>query len=260
MENRIVIFDVETATSRPEDCIVSMGITRPGEPSREYIMKPRYPIESVGLGIHGIHNADVENCGSPKEVIMQMVADYPELAEDGTYIIGWNVEFDKNMYITEALKAGLNVPEYNWVDAMQVAQRAISKDNIGNYKLDTVYCYLNFNDIPKIRKYIDDRKTHTGSKDVEYTWEVYQQMVGDTPINEVLAEINKPRLLEKMPWGKHEGKLFKDLVNLDLQYLRWLCEQSWFVQDPKHRDLKYTLTELGLYVPKSVKSDRKQAE
>lgn len=244
--SNVVIIDVETSATKPQDSIVSIGAISTNNPEgRSYMMKPRFPISAVGLACHGIFNSTVENYVPPKVAIEYMLGDFPELLDPATYVMGWNVGFDKDALNAEFEAAGVTpLIAGQWVDLMTLAQKRIKSTEIGNYKLDTVYCHLFGDDEDKIRKMFSRRAAHDALEDVKLTKEVMDELMleGET-VEAMVAFLAEPMMLEVMPFGKYKDQPIGNLAK-DMGYLRWLCTQCDIAE--KYPDLIYTLKTLGL--------------
>lgn len=244
---RKLIIDCETSASIPDDSVIEIGIVDVDSGKcASYNMKPRFPILPAGEAVHGISNDVANEYPSPETALTKMLSDFPELLEpNGSICIGWNVGFDRDRINDEFNALGLTgaLDHVKWFDLMELAHKRFEKNVVGNYKLDTIYTHLFGKDREKMSKFREDRASHSAESDVLITLDVYNAMVDN--LNDAIAETEKLQMVDIMPWGKHAGTPVKDLFEKDEGYVRWLCTQSFLIQERKHRDLLFTFKELG---------------
>ena len=150
------------------------------------LVNPEKPIEPGAQAIHGISDADV--AGSP--IIETILATWPK----PLVAVGHNVAFDLRV-------VGAYV-EWNGVVCTLNLARHYIKDSI-NHKLETLKTHLN----------LSEQASHSALGDCYTCFEVLQhisKITGKTFL-EILEMESRPRLMEKMPFGMHKGKLMRDV-------------------------------------------------
>lgn len=83
---------------------------------------------------------------------------------------------------------------------------------------------------------------HRALDDVIVLYQVFQSLIDDLPIEEVYSLLNRPKLMQKMPFGKHQGQ---PLSNVPRSYIQWLASNG-ALDKPENQELKQSLHTLGL--------------
>jgi DNA polymerase-3 subunit epsilon len=73
-------------------------------------------------------------------------------------------------------------------------------------------------------------------------YQVFSQMIDDLPIETVLHLLSVQKSLDRMPFGKHQGKPLKDIPKT---YVAWLAESGAF-DKPQNKELKESFEKLGV--------------
>lgn len=242
---RVFFLDTETAVSVPEDSLLEIGVKEYGKPGKSYKMKPHRPIRPIGVACHGMTNKMAEFWPPPKEALEEFIADYQELFEPGSLVIGWNIAFDVDILTKEAGFQGVKLPPFKTVDLMRGAKRLIPVSEVGKYTLDTVYCYFAGEDQKLLEEFFAVRSRHGALSDVELTEHLYDWLTeksGRAP-EDFFRELNHPEILTEFPMGKYKGQPFQDALN-DFGYIKWVTSQA-FIHEPANMDLKFTLEHHG---------------
>ena len=130
----------------------------------------------------------------------------------------------------EAARHGLSWPAWNFVDSLKWSRR---------YRPDLPRHTLQF-----LREMygVEANNAHRALDDVIVLHQIFAAMTDDLTIDEVFNILNRPRDLQHMPFGKHQGVPLK---NLPKDYLRWLSGSGAF-EKPENEDLRRSLQKLGL--------------
>ncbi len=168
------------------------------------LLNPMMPIQPDATEVHGITN--------------EMVADKPTIDQymdflghplqgDDVVLAAHNARFDRAYF-------GPWMGEVGVLCTLKAA-RAIYPD-APNHKLGTLKSYLSLT---------EDGKTHSASGDVHVLLQLAKRLCfdADTDLYGLLALTNKPRVIEKMPFGMHKGKR---LIDVPQDYVHWLLSQA----------------------------------
>lgn len=110
LNNPIVFFDLETTgINVSADRIVELSYLKVfpngNEESKTMRINPERPIPPESTAVHGITDADVENCPTFKEVARTLAKEI-----EGCDIAGYNSNrFDVPLLVEEFLRAGVNI-------------------------------------------------------------------------------------------------------------------------------------------------------
>ncbi len=171
---------------------------------------PQRKIDADAYAVHGISQ--------------ELVASAPTLAELAKHLpeqidmIAHNATFDKRM-ITPHISVGRSL-----------CTLALSRTHIKgttNHKLPTLRTELN----------LPEQKDHSALGDVHTTLALLRYIVAITGIDVEthFKRLQAPRMLSRMPFGKHKGLA---MLDVPADYRKWLASQDI------ERDLKYTLEKL----------------
>lgn len=229
MKRRPIFYDTETTGVRPDrDRIIEIAAYDPTrEKTFEKLVKPDIPIPPDASAIHGITDSMVANSPSFKEVGIEF-AEF--CGEDSILIAHNNDTFDMIFLRNEAARHEISWPAWNFVDSLKWSRR---------YRPDLPRHTLQF-----LREMygIAANNAHRALDDVIVLHQLFVAMTDDLEIDEVFSILNRPRDLQHMPFGKHQGVPLK---NLPKDYLRWLSGSGAF-EKPENEDLRRSLQKLGL--------------
>lgn len=229
MKRRPIFYDTETTGVRPDrDRIIEIAAYDPTrEKTFEMLVKPDIPIPPDASAIHGINDSMVANSLSFKEVGAQF-AEF--CGEDSILIAHNNDTFDMLLLRNEGARHEITWPAWSFVDSLKWARR---------YRPDLPRHTLQF-----LREMygITANNAHRALDDVIVLHQLFVAMTDDLEIDEVFSILNRPRDLQHMPFGKHQGVPLK---NLPKDYLRWLISSGAF-EKPENADLKRSLQKIGL--------------
>lgn len=175
------------------------------------LVDPQRPIEPGAQAVHGISAEDV--AGKPTmETIADMLGDNP------IKMIGHNVSFDKRM-----IAPHIQVEE-------EMCTLALAREFIKgttNHKLETLQKELG----------LPEQKSHSALGDVYTCLDLLQHLVNITNLDfkTLWARAQKPKMVQRMPFGKHKGQL---IANLPRSY------RDYMLTLDLNKDLRYTLETL----------------
>ena len=205
MPFKYVVVDVETTGLDPKkDKVVEIAAAwRIGERLlyASNFINPGIPIPPDVSGITHIIDNDV--CNSP--TVDQVVSreGFPE-----GYIVAHNAPFDRSF-----------LPQFEdrvWIDTLKISKHLWP--NSPNFKNMTLKYYLGLKpDLPK------DLAPHRALYDVLVTMAIFEHILQNHTIEELLDLQNKPILLKVALFGKYKGQSWSAI---DKTYLQWLLKQD----------------------------------
>jgi len=235
----LIFFDTETTGSAKDDEIIEIGaIVEKGQNITTYdeLCGTSKLIAVEAMVTHGIRNEDIKD----KEPFnkSKFYSNLDGLNKEQNYFIAHNLPFD-----LERLKFyGFN-PKAKLIDTLQCAKHLFELEEplgyleypLPNYKLQT-FRYILFT--PKQEQEEANRfnisiKAHSALSDViilrmffykllERLMQKYPKLNKQEALDELVVLSKKPVLVKKFNFGKHKGKLIKDVLIEDRGYLEWL--------------------------------------
>lgn len=232
MTLRPIFYDTETTGVKPDkDRVIEIAAYDPVlNLTFERLVNPGCPIPAEATAIHKITDEMVSACPA-FDVIGK---EFAEFCSGEVVLIAHNNDtFDMIFLRNEFGRNNLEYPAWKFLDSLKWARR---------YRPDLPRHTLQF-----LREIygIAENNAHRALEDVKVLHEVFMHMTDDLPIDQVMGLLNKPRDLQHMPFGKHQGKPLKDLPG---DYLKWLAGSGAF-DKPENKDLKTSLQKLGLLQP-----------
>jgi len=210
---KIIFLDTETTDLEKDANLVQLAYknTVTGKVVNEYF-KPTKPISYGAMAVHHITNEMVENkpifAGSPQQL---------ELVEelDDAIVVAHNVMYDINVLKNE----GVVVNQY--LDTLRLARHLVDSEE---YKLQYLRYFL---------KLTGNGSAHDALGDIIVLESLFNHLKNliaqnfklqdDGEIMEKMLELNKlPVLLKNINFGKYKGKTFKEVGEIDPDYLAWL--------------------------------------
>lgn len=236
MPLRPIYYDTETTGVRPEkDRIVEIAAFDPYlNKTFQFLVNPGMPIPKEASSIHGITDEMVAEAPSFKEV----GAAFVEFCHGEVALIAHNNDgFDKHFLDHEFKRNSLTLPSWPMIDSLKWSRK---------YRSDLPKHQLQF-----LRQMygIAENQAHRALDDVFVLHEVFKVMIDDLPLETVIELLSAPAsAIEHMPFGKHQGKLLKDVPS---DYVAWLKTQG-ALDKPENAPLKQAFDSLGFFEPKKV--------
>lgn len=229
MSLRPIYYDTETTgISTERDRIVEIAAYDPlRERTFEKLINPGILIPAEVSAIHGISNQMVADCPGFKQIGQEFI----EFCGEEIVLIAHNNDtFDMPLLKNEAARHGLLLPQWKFLDSLKWARR---------YRPDLPRHTLQF-----LREMygIAANNAHRALDDVVVLHQLFASLTDDLSIEEVFNLLNRPRDLQHMPFGKHQGVPLK---NIPKDYVRWLCTSGAF-DKPENQDLHRSLQKIGL--------------
>ncbi len=231
MAKRPIYYDTETTGIRSDkDRIIELAAYDPVE-DRSFceFIHPGFPIPPDSTAIHNITDEMVASASSFKE-IGQAFADF---CPEGTVLIAHNNDaFDKLFIEAEFARSELNLPTWDYLDSLKWSRRY--RRDLPRHSLQHLREVYN----------VEANNAHRALDDVMVLYEVFSKMIDDLPIETVLELLAKPQVLDRMPFGKHQGKPLKDVPK---NYISWLADSGAF-DKPQNKELKESFEKLGVLI------------
>ena len=213
-----IIIDSETTGLKSPITACEIGFIRIDEDlnileEQVHLTDPLQPIDPGAEAIHGISNAQV--AGFPDNATICGMLPQPFVW------IGHNASYDQRV-LAEHLTFNANLC------TLALARRWITGTT--NHKLATLQQELG----------LSSQKSHSALGDCHTTRELLAVILEKSGRTlPALVELeSKPKVLPRMPFGMHKGKLFTEIPK---SYIRWMTEQTdW------HKDILYTINQMKL--------------
>lgn len=229
MALRAIIYDTETTGVKAEkDRVIELAAYDPvNDRTFEQLINPGCPIPPDATAIHHITNEMVANAPTFAEAIPEFL----KFCEGDVVLIAHNNDtFDYHFLKWEFSRASIPMPNWKFLDSLKWARR---------YRRDLPRHTLQF-----LREMyqIPANNAHRALDDVIVLHKVFSYMTDDLSMDEIYALLNRPKDLQHMPFGKHQGIPLKDLPK---DYLKWL-ESSGALAKSENQELLLSLQKLCL--------------
>lgn len=246
LKNPLIVFDIEsTGLDVSKDRIVEISIIKVGVDGSEEVrtrrINPEMPIPAQSTAVHGIHDEDVKDCPTFKEIAKNLA-----VYMDGCDLAGYNsVKFDLPLLAEEFLRAGVEIDlrKRKMVDVQNIFHRMEQRTLVAAYKF---YC----------DKALEN--AHSAEADTWATYEVlksqldkYSELKNDIAF---LAEFSTRtknvdyagRIVlddKDQPvfnFGKYKNRSVKEIFAMEPSYYSWMMNGDFTL------DTKRVLTEIRL--------------
>jgi DNA polymerase-3 subunit epsilon len=228
---RPIFYDTETTGIKPDkDRIIELAAFDPVE-NRTFVelINPECLIPSDATAIHHITNEMVETRPNFNEIGKKFIDFCPNNA---VLIAHNNDAFDLPFLRQEFSRSNLKMPTWQFFDTLKWARR---------YRPDLPRHTLQF-----LREMYDiaPNNAHRALDDVIILHGISCFLLDDLTIEQAIALLNTApvRELTVMPFGKHQGKLLKEIPK---DYVKWLQTNGAF-DKPDSQALRESFVKLGL--------------
>jgi len=229
MALRAIYYDTETTGVRSEkDRIIEIAAFDPlNNATFEMFVNPGSPIPPEATAIHHITDEMVADAPSFDGVALE----FCKFCEGDVVLIAHNNDaFDYHFLKAEFSRCGMSLPSWKFLDSLKWSRRYRS-----DLPRHTLQILRGIYGIPA-------NNAHRALDDVMVLHQVFSQMTDDLSIDEIYALISRPRELQHMPFGKHQGMPLK---NLPKDYIAWMAGSGAF-NKAENSELKSSLEKLGL--------------
>ena len=226
---RPIYYDTETTGIKADrDRIIEIAAYDPIE-DRSFctLVNPNCPIPKEASNIHNITDEMVKDAPTFEVVGIQ----FAEFCPENTVLIAHNNDgFDRHFIRCEYERSGLELPKWEYLDTLKWARR---------YRPD-----LPRHSLQHLREAygIEANNAHRALDDVIVLHEVFSRMIDDLSIEKVMELITQTKTLDRMPFGKHQGK---PLSEIPKHYISWLKDNGAF-DKPQNEELKQSFEKLGV--------------
>lgn len=229
MSLRAIYYDTETTGIKADrDRIIEIAAYDPVlNRSFEKLVNPGCLIPAEATAIHHITDEMVANAPS----FAHIGAEFVEFCSGEVVLIAHNNDnFDVHFLRHEFERHRLPMPEWKFLDSLKWARR---------YRPDLPRHTLQF-----LREIygIPSNNAHRALDDVIVLHQLFSHMIDDLLIEEVYELLNRPRVLQHMPFGKHQGQ---PLDQVPRTYIQWLAS-SGALDKPENQELKTLFLKMGL--------------
>lgn len=230
LNNPIVFFDLETTgINVSADRIVELSYLKVfpngNEESKTMRINPERPIPPESTAVHGITDADVENCPTFKEVARTLAKEI-----EGCDIAGYNSNrFDVPLLVEEFLRAGVNIDlsRRKFIDVQTIFHKMEQRTLSAAYKF---YCDAEL------------EGAHSADADTRATYEVlkaqldrYPELKNDVSFLSEYSSHNRNvdfagRIVyndkgeEVFNFGKYKGRIVSEVFKTDIGYYGWMMQ------------------------------------
>lgn len=252
LKNPIVFFDLETTgTNINSDRIVEICYLKVypngNEESKTMRINPEMHIPEASTAVHGIHDEDVADCPTFKQVAKELARSF-----EGADIAGFNSNrFDVPVLVEEFLRAGIDIDlsRRKFIDVQVIYHKLEQRTLSAAYKF---YCGKNLED------------AHTAEADTRATYEVLKAQLDRYPDvlqNDIafLSEystysknvdfagriVYDDNGVEVFNFGKYKGMPVAEVLKRDTGYFGWMMNGD-FTLNTKNVLTKIKLRESGL--------------
>lgn len=232
MALRAIYYDTETTGVKPDkDRVIEIAAYDPERGlTFERFVNPGCPIPPDATAIHHITDDMVKDAPSFAEV----GAEFIQFCEGEVVLIAHNNDnFDYHFLRCEFQRHRLQMPQWKFLDSLKWARR---------YRTDLPRHTLQF-----LREIygIAANNAHRALDDVKVLHNLFSNMIDDLSIDVVYQLLNRPRVIQHMPFGKHQGQ---PLSQIPRSYIQWLASSGAF-DKPENGELKESFLQLGLLEP-----------
>jgi len=224
---RLIYYDTETTGLRADvDRTIEIAAYDP-ESQRHFVqlIHPGCPIPDEATAIHQISNAMVVSSPPFGEIARSFV----EFCGDECALIAHNNDaFDRLFLEAELRRCNYPIPSWHYIDTLKWARK---------YRPDLPRHTLQF--LREVYQ-VPANQAHRALDDVIVLHAVFTQMTGDLTPQQIIDLLSGIQRIERMPFGKHQGKRLRDIPP---NYIEWL-RQSGALDKTENRALKLAFAKL----------------
>lgn len=228
---RPIYYDTETTGVKPgKDRIIEIAAFDP-EQNTQFctFTNPECPIPAESTAITHITDDMVKDAPLIREALEGFAA---FCSGDVVLIAHNNDTFDKLFLEAEFARAGLEMPKWTFLDSLKWSRK---------YRSDLPRHNLQF-----LREVygIEAGQAHRALDDVIVLYRVFSCMIDDLGIKTALDLMQSPTNLQRMPFGKHAGKLLSEVPK---EYVKWLAREG-ALDKKENAQLKELFEKLGALI------------
>lgn len=229
MPSRTIYYDTETTGVRPDkDRIIEIAAYDPDrDVSFVQFVNPGCPIPAESTNITGITDemvATAQNFEGVGRLFMEFCG------PDAILIAHNNERFDKLFLEAEATRNSLILPTWRYLDTLKWSRKY--RSDLPSHALQALREVYGF----------EANQAHRALDDVIMLHKIFSAMIDDLPIETVFELLSQPTDLNRMPFGKYQGRLLSEVPP---DYFAWL-KSSGALDKPDNKDLKDALLKMSL--------------
>lgn len=229
MAKRPIYYDTETTGIKAEkDRIIEIAAYDPErDQTFEALINPGIPIPPEATAIHKITNEMVAEAPSSDQVLDR----FKTFCEGEVVLIAHNNDnFDQQFLKWEFQRLGQEMPSWIFLDTLKWARK---------YRPDLPRHTLQY-----LREIygIPANNAHRALDDVIVLHRVFSLLLDDLSIEQAIQLLSVRRKLDRMPFGKHQGK---PLAEIPKDYIQWLVKSGAF-EKAENEELRKQFEEIGL--------------
>ena len=219
VQKNLLFLDTETTGREEQDRIFQVAYDIDGKESEEMFLPP-LPLCVEAMEATHYTNKDV--VGKPVFPGSEMQKNLQELFKNDEIIfIAHNASFDIEMLKRDDVIVG------KYIDTLKIARHLDPEAKLGAYRLQ----YLRY----ALELEVVDGRAHDALGDVRVLKALFERLFtkmrkeyeSDEATIEAMIDVSsKPSYIHKINFGKHAGKLIKDIAKEDAGYLQWLLKQK----------------------------------
>lgn len=228
---RPIYYDTETTGVKPgKDRIIEIAAFDSEKGSHFCTFtNPECPIPAESTAITHITDDMVKEAPLIREALLGFAA---FCTGDVVLIAHNNDTFDKLFLEAEFARAGLEMPQWTFIDSLKWSRK---------YRSDLPKHSLQF-----LREVygIAAGQAHRALDDVLVLHQVFSRMIDDLGMKTVLELLQSSSHVQRMPFGKHAGKLLSEVPK---EYIKWLAREG-ALDKKENAQLKECFEKLGVLV------------
>ncbi len=229
MPSRTIYYDTETTGVRPEkDRIIEIAAYDPDRDlSFVQFVNPGCPIPSESTAITGITDEMVASASNFEAVGREFME---FCGHDAILIAHNNERFDKLFLEAEASRNNLVFPSWRYLDTLKWSRKY--RTDLPSHALQALREVYGF----------EANQAHRALDDVMMLYNIFSLMIDDLPIETVFELLAQPTDINRMPFGKYQGR---NLSEVPPNYFEWL-KSSGALDKSDNKDLKEALSKMGI--------------
>ncbi|HSX11591.1 MAG TPA: DUF3820 family protein [Chlamydiales bacterium] len=223
-----IYYDTETTGVKPgKDRIVEIAAFDPQRERRFCTFtNPECPIPSDASAITGITDEMVKEAPLIKEAL----SSFAEFCSGDVVLIAHNNDaFDKLFLESEFERAGLPMPKWTFIDSLKWSRKY--RNDLPRHSLQSLREVYG----------IEANQAHRALDDCIVLHQIFSRMVDDLEMKTVLSLLSQTSQVQRMPFGKHAGKLLSDIPK---DYVKWLAKEG-ALEKKENAPLKEMFEKLG---------------
>ena len=244
MAKKYIILDTETTGTGEDDRIIQLGYIVLGSKDIEVyneFCSSQTPISFGAMEVHGITPEMIENKPTCQET--SAYKRLQELNSEENYMIIHNAPFDLDMLKKEGFDIQMKV-----IDTLRVAKHIFEDEEAHRLQYFRYKMGL-YKDEDKEAKNLNiEVKAHDAIGDVlilklfltKLKEALRLKFPHVNPVEKMVELTNTPIIIKTFKFGKHKGKMLKDVAQEDAGYLRWMLNSM----DNLDEDMRYSINRL----------------